>query len=85
MAFNLKEMATEYIRHKIEYNLVNRFILTNNASKEDGKDLANKYLQLSYKHDSLAWRLVETMDKCRKLEAENEFMLKLINRYMVGE
>ena len=83
--FSLKSMAYEYMRNKIDYPLVNKFLITKNAVNKDGKELAQKYLDLCYKHDNVVGQLIGTMDKCKKLEAENEFMLKLINQNNIGE
>lgn len=86
MRWNIANKALEYFRIKRRYDLANAFLLGNKGKVDAvATDLANEYLRLCDKHDNLAHEFITVVDKAARLEAENDFMLRLINEHRIKE
>jgi hypothetical protein len=78
--------ALEYTRSRRNYALANKFIYpSQNYTAVDAQELAREYLKICDKHDSLSHEFITMLTQSARLEAENEFMLRLINEYKIGE
>jgi hypothetical protein len=84
--WEIANRALAYTRVRRNYALANKFILLKQKYTEaDAQDLAVEYLKICDKYDSLSHEFITMLTQSARLEAENEFMLRLINEYKIGE
>lgn len=66
------------LRHKLA-------VKSKDFTVEDAKEMANKFANMERRYQNVCNMLLQAYPEMAKLEAENEFMLRLINEHAIGE